>query len=358
MKENAIQNIFLSCDVPTVSSQQEKAIRDIRRCRTSEMGGVKTVCMDCEESFFTYRSCGNRNCSCQAMKQYRWAETKSCELLKTNYYHAVFTVPDDLNPIFLRNQKACYDLLFRSVSETLETLASDPKHLNGKIGFICILHTWGSNLCYHPHIHVIIMGCGLNHHQLVIPKGNFLFPVKVMSKLFRGKFLDGLKKLSLKEIVNYSELYAKDWVVYVKDAFPGSNHVIQYLSRYTHRIAISNQRIVSYDETSVIFRYKDYRDHNTVKEMTLSKEEFMRRYLLHVLPKGFCKIRSYGLLANRSKAECLKVLRILLRMPKTEDRYKGKSAYEILAMVNEKKYCTCPNCGSKNLIRQWVLPSG
>ena len=202
------------------------------------------------------------------------------------------------------------------------------------------------------------MGCGLNHDQLIMPKGNFLFPVKVMSRLFRGKFLDGLEKLRLEEAINYSELYAKDWVVYVKDAFPGSDHVIQYLSRYTHRIAISNQRIISYNETTVSFWYKDYRDNNTMKVMTLSKEEFMRRYLLHVLPKGFCKIRSYGLLSNRSKAECLRILRILLRSPKPEDRYKGKSVYEILAMVNEKNYCTCPNCGSKNLIRQWVLPSG
>ena len=269
----------------------------------------------------------------------------------------MFTVPDDLNPVMLRNQKACYDLLFRSVSETLETLASDPKHLNARIGFICVLHTWGSNLQYHPHIHVIIMGCGLNQaEQLVMPKGDFLFPVKVMSKLFRGKFLDGLKKLSLEETIDYSNLYGKDWVVYVKDAFPGSNHVIKYLSRYTHRIAISNQRIISYDSTSVTFRYKDYRDGNAIKEMTLSTEEFMRRYLLHVLPKGFCKIRSYGLLSNRHKKKCLKILRILLNMPERKDRYKDKSVYEILAMIDEKRYCTCPRCGSRNLSREWVYP--
>lgn len=357
MRENAIQNIFLSCDVPTVLPQQKKAVRDIRNCHTSVLGGVKTTCQDCKETFFHYRSCGNRNCTCQALKQYCWAETKSCELLKTTYFHAVFTVPDDLNPVMLRNQKACYDLLFRSVSETLETLASDPKHLNARIGFICVLHTWGSNLQYHPHIHVIIMGCGLNQaEQLVMPKGDFLFPVKVMSKLFRGKFLDGLKKLSLEETINYSNLYGKDWVVYVKDAFPGSDHVIKYLSRYTHRIAISNQRIISYDSTSVTFRYKDYRDGNAIKEMTLSTEEFMRRYLLHVLPKGFCKIRSYGLLSNRHKKKCLKILRILLNMPERKDRYKDKSVYEILAMIDEKRYCTCPRCGSRNLFREWVYP--
>ena len=291
------------------------------------------------------------------LNNYLIKHQKSCELLKTTYFHAVFTVPDDLNPVMLRNQKACYDLLFRSVSETLETLASDPKHLNARIGFICVLHTWGSNLQYHPHIHVIIMGCGLNQaEQLVMPKGDFLFPVKVMSKLFRGKFLDGLKKLSLEETIDYSNLYGKDWVVYVKDAFPGSNHVIKYLSRYTHRIAISNQRIISYDSTSVTFRYKDYRDGNAIKEMTLSTEEFMRRYLLHVLPKGFCKIRSYGLLSNRHKKKCLKILRILLNMPERKDRYKDKSVYEILAMIDEKRYCTCPRCGSRNLFREWVYP--
>ena len=359
LDNTAIQNIFISHygvgELPCVP-QQRRAVIDIMQCRTDVLGGVKTVCRDCENEFYTYRSCGNRNCAqCQAIKQLRWVESRSSEVVDTTYYHAVFTVPAELNDFILHNQKDGYNLLFRCVSDTLITMAADKKRLNAKIGFICILHTWGSNLSFHPHIHVILMGCGLNHlGQVVQPKGTFLFPVKAMSKLFRGKFLAGLKELDAP--VDYDSLYQKDWVVYLKDSMAGPDHVLKYLGRYTHRVAISNQRIISYDENHVTFNYKDYHDGNKIKQMTLSTEEFTRRFLLHVLPQGFRKVRFYGLLANRSKKENLELLRRLLKCSQRADRFKGKSSEEILKCLFGKRYCSCPRCGSLNLERIPVPP--
>lgn len=359
MDSSAIQNIFIShyrhAALPDFY-QQKKAVTDIMRCRTDMLGGVKTVCQDCKHEFFIYRSCGNRNCSrCQSVKQMRWVESRSSEVVDTTYYHAVFTVPAELNDYILHNQQKCYDLLFSCVAGTLNTMAADKKRLNARIGFICVLHTWGSNLSYHPHIHVIIIGCGLNSlNKVVVPKGKFLFPVKAMSKLFRGKFLSGLKVLDAP--VDYESLYNKDWVVYLKDSLAGSDHVIKYLSRYTHRVAISNRRIVSYDDNSVTFRYKDYRDNNRIKQMTLSSGEFVRRYLLHVLPKGFRKIRFYGLLANRSKCANLELLRRLLKCSPKTDRFKGISTESLLKIQFGNKYCSCPVCGSLELLRIPIPP--
>ena len=359
LDNTAIQNIFISRyaagNLPC-PEHQKRAVINIMQCRTDIMGGVKTVCRDCKNEFFIYKSCGNRNCSrCQAVKQIRWVESRSSEVVDTTYYHAVFTVPAELNEYLFHNQKEGYNLLFKCVSDTLNDMAADKKRLNAKIGFICILHTWGSNLCFHPHIHVILMGCGLNQFgKLAVPKGSYLFPVKAMSKLFRGKFLAALK--NFKVSADYNSLYQKDWVVYLKDSMTGPDHVLKYLGRYTHRVAISNQRIISYDDTSVTFRYKDYHDGNRIKQMTLTTEEFTRRYLLHVLPKGFRKIRFYGLLANRSKSEKLRLLRHLLKCPVRSDRFKGISTAELLKIQFGDRYCSCPNCGSSNLIRIKVPP--
>ena len=359
LDNTAVQNIFISRytkgNLPS-NPQQRKTVIDMMQCRTDILGGVKTVCRDCENEFYTYRSCGNRGCTrCQLLKQLRWVETRSSEVVDTTYYHAVFTVPSELNDFILHNQNEGYNLLFQCVSGTLKDMAADRKRLNAKIGFICILHTWGSNLSFHPHIHVILMGCGLNHlGKLVHSKGKFLFPVKAMSKLFRGKFLAGLKALHAR--VDYDSLYQKDWVVYLKDSMAGPDHVLEYLGRYIHRIAISNQRIISYDENHVTFNYKDYQDGNKIKQMTLSIEEFIRRFLLHVLPKGFRKVRFYGLLANRSKQKNLVLLRRLLKCSQRADRFKGKSSEEILKCLFGKRYCSCPRCGSLNLERIPVPP--
>lgn len=347
---SAIQEIFNHSSPKALSYQQHRAIRDITSCRTAALGGIKISCQNCEYEYYSYRSCRNRNCSqCQSFKQILWTEARSCEVVDTTYYHSVFTVPAELNGIFLNHQKECYNLLFKAVSSTLMTLAADKKYLGAQIGFICILHTWGSVLSFHPHIHVMLMGCGLTRINKLAEKDGFLFPVKVMSRLFRGKMLAGLKKLDFSEDIDYTELYKKEWVVYMKDSVSGPDNVIRYLSRYTHRIAISNERIVSYDSDTVSFNYKDYKDGSKVKVMSLTTDEFTRRFLLHVLPKGFRKVRFYGLLANRNKAEKLEILRRLLKSPKRISKFAGKSAEEKLVLAFGSKYCTCPKCGSGNL---------
>lgn len=342
--------------------EQRDALKCISVCRTNKLGGTKITCSDCGHEQFLYKSCGNRNCpKCNSLKQLCWKEARSSEAINTSYYHAVFTVPDDLNPLFLQHPKECYNLLFQATADTLQTLANDPKRLNAKIGFICVLHSWGATMCYHPHLHVIIPGCGLKHGtQLIIPKDKFLFPVKVMSTLFRGKFLDGLKQLNFDadtdEEIPYSELYKRDWVVFLKESMPGNTHVIEYLSRYTHKIAISNSRIVSWDEKNVTFKYKDYRDNNKIKEMTLTCDEFIRRLMLHVLPKGFTKVRFFGFLSNRAKAIALAQIRRLLNQEPTENRFKGKSNFEILTILYGDKFGCCHNCGSRNILQKYLVP--
>ena len=361
LSKDAIQQIvqhYIKTHGYPYAPQQNDALRSISTCRTAVLGGTKIVCGDCGHEQYLYKSCGNRNCpQCNSIKQLKWKEARSSEFIQVTYFHAVFTVPSQLHELFLAHPKKCYNALFKAVSETLLTLAADPKHLDARIGFVCVLHSWGATLSFPPHLHVMIPGCGLNHlNKLVTPKGNFLFPVKVMSSLFRGKLLDELKRLSLDDSIDYRTLYNKDWVVYLKESMPGSKHVVDYLSRYTHKIAITSKRIVSRDSESVTFRYKDYRDHNKVKEMTLSEEEFMRRYLLHVLPKGFTRIRFYGLLSNRSKKDALDLIRRLLNQTPPEDRLKNRSVFEILTLLFGDHYCCCRKCGSKNLSQITVAP--
>lgn len=359
MGRNAIQEIVR--DFPTnelkPAPHQSKALRCIECCRTGKLGVTKVVCNDCGNEWYFYKSCGNRNCpGCNSLKQLRWKESRMSEQLNVPYYHAVFTVPAELNTFFLNHQRDCYDLLFRTVSETLLTLAADKEKqkLNAQIGFICVLHTWGSTLSYHPHIHVILPGCGLTKdNKLVQPTGKFLFPVKVMSSLFRGKFLAGLKKLKIdQKSVPYNELYGKPWVVYLKDSMPGSSHVVEYLSRYTHKIAISNSRIIRWNQDNVTFSYKDYRDANKLKEMTLSTKEFLRRYLMHILPPAFVKVRFYGFLSNRNKAHTLELIRNLLKQAPIADRFKGKSSIDLLEFLG--MICACSNCGSKNFSTRYL----
>ena len=358
---NAIQTIFqkhISTHEFEGLPRQYKVSKCICNCKTSALGGVKVTCNDCGAERYIYKSCGNRHCpTCNSLKQLCWQEARESEYINTDYYHAVFTVPDCLNSVFLRHQTECYNLLFGSVSDTLNTLAADPKRLNARIGFICVLHTWGSTLSFHPHIHVLLMGCGLNHiNKLVFPKGKFLFPVKVMSALFRGKFLDGLRKLGFDDTIDYASLYERQWVVYIKESIPGSKHVIEYLARYIYKTAISDSRIISCNENSVSFRYKDYRDDAKIKVMSLTSDEFIRRFLLHVLPKGFIRVRFYGLLSNRNKNDSLTLIRRLLSIPAPTNRFKNKTAIEILKILYGDRYCTCKKCGSQNLSSSIVPP--
>ncbi len=334
-----------------ISWDKRKAHRDICNCRTPNLGGFILKCDDCGKEEHRYRSCGNRNCPiCQGMKQHIWVENRKAEALTVPYFHMVFTVPDVLNRIFLSDPEEMYNILFRSSSETLMQFGNDPKWIGGKLGFISILHTWGSNLSLHPHMHVILIGCGIRGNKLIQPKHDvYLFPVKALGKVFREKFLDLMRKASL-EIP--AGVYANDWVVYNKETDTG-DHIISYLGRYTHRVAISDARIVDTAESTVTFSYKDYRD-GMVKNMTLSKNEFCRRFLLHVLPKGFRKIRFYGFLANRNKSRMLRMIRRLLNAPLPVNRLKGKSRIEIFTILYGPNICPC--CGSKRISRIDMKP--
>jgi hypothetical protein len=321
-------------DQHSFSIQQLKAIRAITRCRTAELGGHVDVCPQCGgDPAISYNSCRNRHCNkCQSQARERWIEARKQELLNTCYFHVVFTLPHELQALVLQNQAELYNLLFRTVAETLREVARNPKHLGAEIGFFSILHTWGQNLLFHPHLHCVIPGGGIasDKTRWIHPQYPFFLPVKVLSKVFRGKFVAALRRLHKKsltcsgsikhlaELKYFSAflrtLFRKDWVVYAKPAFGGPDQVVRYLGRYTHRVAISNHRLISFDGQAVTFRWRDYACGNKQKLMTVSAEEFMRRFLLHILPKGFVRIRHFGVLANFRRSELIDLCRKLLEM--------------------------------------------
>lgn len=329
-------------------SVYSKSLSDICECRTPARGGYMMECRDCGKTVYHYRSCGNRNCPvCQSMKQLTWVESRKSEALNVTYYHIVFTIPSELNVLCIKHPEKMYDALFKAASSTLLDLAKDKRRFGAKPGFVCVLHTWGSNLSLHPHLHCLMPGCGIRDQKLVLPKhGKFMFPVKVMSKLFRGKYLAILRELGFDFP---HSLYNTDWVVYLKPSPGKGENVIEYLGRYTHRVAISDSRITAFGDDYVSFNYKDYRDHDRVKSMTLTSTEFCRRFLMHILPSGFRKIRFYGFLSNRRKDANLKLLRRLLNSPALENAFKGLSHYEILKLVKNIDVTVCPCCGSHNV---------
>lgn len=315
-----------------LNSQQRRAIRDIIQCRTAALGGHVEQCTQCSHQQIAYNSCRNRHCpKCQAAARKEWTEKRAAELLPLEYFHVVFTLPDQLSRLALQNKRVIYGLLFQSASETLLKIAGDPKHLGASIGFLAVLHTWGQTLQHHPHLHCVVPGGGLSsdHSRWISCRKGFFLPVKVLSRLFRGKFVAHLKAANeqgrlvfhgqskhLAERDHFARLLNEmskvEWVVYAKPPFGGPVQVLKYLARYTHRVAISNQRLVVLSEGEVTFRWKDYADGNAVKEMTLDVREFTRRFLLHILPRGFVRIRHYGLLANRNRSERLERCRKLL----------------------------------------------
>jgi hypothetical protein len=322
-------------DSHSLGIQQLKAIQAIRRCRTAALGGHVDVCPQCGgDPLISYNSCRNRHCNkCQSQARDRWIEARKQELLNTRYFHVVFTLPHDLHSLVLQNQLELYNLLFRTVAETLRQVARDPKHLGAEIGFFSILHTWGQNLLFHPHIHCVIPGGGVSpdNTQWIQAKDAFFLPVKVLSKVFRGKFVAGLrrayrkKQLTCAGSIQYLKdekrfsaflrtLFRQNWVVYAKPAFGGPDQVIRYLGRYTHRVAISNHRLVSFEGDQVTFRWRDYAHGNKQRLMTVSAEEFMRRFLRHILPKSFVRIRHFGLMANSRRTVFVELCRKLLRM--------------------------------------------
>ena len=354
--------------LPYVTREQRKVINALKNCRTSAVGGHVGICNNCGHKDQSYNSCRNRHCpKCQFNKKTEWVQKRVDELLATDYFHMVFTLPNILNPISLQNKKVFYSLMFSCVSQTIKEVAKNPKRIGAHVGFFCILHTWGQKLTEHPHIHVVIPkgGLSLDKRSWVEPKGNYLLPNKVLSKVFRAKLLEGLykdfKKLEFHGKISHlshKQEFAKilhdskkhDWVVYAKKPFSGPKQVLKYLGKYTHRIAISNYRIIDVKNQQVTFSYKDYKDESKKKEMTLSVVEFMRRFLLHVLPPSFVRIRHYGLFGSKFKKRNLDLCRYLLRMkPKV---LKGNGALKEISKSFKPslgEIRKCPFCSKETL---------
>lgn len=363
-----------------LSNHHYKVVNALLSCHTSSLGGHVYRCEQCGHEKISYNSCRNRHCpSCQATARAQWVERRMKELLPVPYFHVVFTVPAPLNPFALRNKEVFYNILFQAASETLQTLAGNPKRLGAEIGFIAILHTWGQNLLDHPHLHCVVPAGGLAEDRAQwkkIPYGNFLFPVKVMSALFRGKFLDMFKEaVDNKEILFHgvleeykdprefsallNSLYESDWVVYAKAPFAGPKAVLKYLGRYTHRIAIANSRLVEITDTLVSFSWKDYADGNKQKVMTLTHFEFIRRFLLHIVPHGFVRIRYYGFLSQAAKKEklsrCMELLGKKPLLPLSEDIDK-RAWYLLLKELRGEDPMKCPLCNKGRFVPYREIP--
>jgi hypothetical protein len=354
-----------------LSLPMTRAMHAIQYCRTSVMGGHVDQCDDCGYKQISYNSCRNRHCpKCQNLPKERWLEERKKDLLPIPYFHIVFTLPAELRAITLRNKKVLYSILFKASSETLLELAHDPKYLGAQIGFISLLHTWGQNLIDHPHVHCIVTGGGLSRekNRWVNSKKRFFIPVRVMSRLFRGKFLFYLKQARETKKLTYSgqikpllkernfqelmnQLYTKDWVVYCKPPFQSPEHVLTYLGRYTHRVAISNHRIQRVHKGKVTFLWKDYADNNQKKEMTLDALEFIRRFLLHILPQRFVKIRHYGLLSNRNRQTLINKCKALLgQLSSSKETPKPEGWKELLLKITGKDVSICPCCNTGKMV--------
>jgi hypothetical protein len=349
----------------SLSAARRHAMTAIERCRTVALGGHVERCGDCGHQRVAYNSCRNRNCpKCQGLARAQWLEDRQAELLDVPYFHVVFTVPDQIATIAFQNQTVVYDILFRAASETLRTIAADPKHLGAEIGFLAVLHTWGQNLLHHPHIHCLVPGGGIapDGQSWVACRPGFFLPVTVLSRLFRGLFLHDLQRAFTAGELNFfsahrhlyepaayrhylAPTWDTDWVVYAKRPFAGPAQVLDYVGRYTHRVAISNNRLVSLAGGKVSFRWKDYRDGNRQKTMTLDGGEFIRRFLIHVLPDGFHRIRYYGFLGNCHRASKLAQCRELLGMapplPATGPSADYRDRFEALTGLSLRQ---CPHC--------------
>jgi hypothetical protein len=367
---------YLEAFGDSLSVGHKKVMRDIVVCRTATLGGYVKQCDHCGHRTIAYRSCRNRHCSkCQAAARAAWLERRAAELLPVEYFHVVFTLPQPLAPLALQNQRVVYGILFRAASETLLQIAADPRHLGAEIGFLAVLHTWGQNLHHHPHLHCVVPGGGIasDRSRWISCRQQFLFPVKVLSRLFRGKFVAYLKhafhqgalgfhgKLEpLEKEKNFitwlNEITRSEWVVYAKPPFGGPQQVLKYLARYTHRVAISNQRLVSLQDGQVTFRWKDYSQANQYRTMTLEVTEFMRRFLLHVLPRGFVKIRHFGFLANRCRQEKIPLCRKLLTArPTTKPRLSNCDDDSVTEEQKSKSADRCPLCKEGRMRRVEIL---
>ena len=339
-----------------------KVLLAIARCRTAALGGHLDECAHCGHRAISYNSCRNRHCpKCQAGARERWLEKRRRELLPTRYVHVVFTLPRHLAPLVLQNKKVLYDLLFRTSAETLLEVARDPQHLGAEIGFFSVLHSWSQKLELHPHVHCVVPAGGLSADgtRWIKPRYDFFLPVEVLSRVFRGKFHHALKRAYRDGKLNFHgdlkllaqpktfaawlrPMFRKDWVVYAKRPFGGPEHVLRYLGRYTHRVAISNHRLVAFADGKVTFRWRDSAHHNEQKLLSLAVDEFLRRFLLHLLPEGFVRIRNFGFLANRRRATTLPLCFQLLgstTQPNPE-----------VTPASSNDVWLCPKCGGPMLV--------
>ena len=331
-------SMFLERYRHSLTWAQVKVLTAIVRCRTAALGGHRDQCLRCGYQAISYNSCRNRHCpKCQTNAREKWLHQRQQELLPVDYYHLVFSIPHTLVPLVWQNKKVLFTLLFEAAAATLLEVAADPKHLGAEIGFLSILHTWGQTLQPHPHLHCVVPGGGLSpdHQRWIASPAHFFLPVKVLSRVFRGKFVDGLRRAARAGRLTFHgeclplanpqafaaflrTLFQQDWVVYAKPPFGGPEHVLQYLARYTHRVAISNHRLLAVTDSHVTFRWKDYAHDNRQRTRSLTGEEFLRRFVQHVLPKGFPRIRYFGWLANRRRKNLLPLCRVLLSpMPAT-----------------------------------------
>ena len=374
---------FLDAYGNTLYPEQRRALTDLASCRTASLGGHVEACDRCEYWQIAYNSCRNRHCpKCQSTEAARWVEARAAELLPVEYFHVVFTLPAALGPLALQNRRIVYGLLFRAAAETLLQIAADPGHLGAEIGFLAVLHTWGQNLQHHPHVHCVVPGGGLalDGSRWVACPDNFFLPVRVLSRVFRGKFLAGLRTAfeqgrlkfrgrlaRLADADRFNRLLVDavktQWVVYAKPPFGGPGQVLKYLARYTHRVAIGNRRLVRMKGGRVTFRYKDYARGGKQRTMELEATEFLRRFLLHVLPSGFVRIRHYGLLSNRCRREKLVVCRELLRAAASSEvttaQAPSLAAPPSLGVEVTKAWCAtvCPKCGVGRMVIFEGLPA-
>jgi putative transposase/transposase-like zinc-binding protein len=349
-------NKFIERYRDSLTWAQLKVLRAIECCRTAALGGHRDQCARCGYQAISYNSCRNRHCpKCQTNAREKWLRAREQELLPVCYFHLVFSVPHALVPLIWQNKKILFSLLFQTSAATLLEVAADPARLGSEIGFLSILHTWGQTLQRHPHLHCVVPGGGLSpdHARWIRAPCHFFLPVRVLSRVFRGKFVAGLRQaFHRNQLGFYGEcqqlasekafaaflrtLFRQEWVVYSKRPFGGPRHVLQYLARYTHRVAISNHRIADVNDTHVAFRWKDYAHHSKLRTMSLIHEEFLRRFLQHVLPKAFPRIRYFGFLANRRRGDLLPVCRALLSAPPPADT--------TAPTANESVVWQCPKC--------------
>jgi predicted RNA-binding Zn-ribbon protein involved in translation (DUF1610 family) len=368
---------FVAAYGESLRREHRRVLGAIETCRTAALGGHLYRCPRCEYETPIYNSCRNRHCpKCQALASERWVEARRAELLPVPYFHLVFTVPEALRPLFRRHPRRLYALLFRTVADTLLEAAADPRHLGARIGFLAVLHTWTQTLLYHPHLHIVVPGGGLTADgaRWVGCRPGYFLPVRVLSRLFRGKLLAGLKELHARGELEDSEpsgdaasfsallapLYESEWVVYAKPPFGGPRKVLAYLARYTHRVAISNHRLLRLEGEQVVFTWRDRAQGDRQRTMRLHAHEFLRRFLLHVLPDRFVRIRAYGLLANRDRQEKLDRCREALGAVPAQETPPAPEDVgwaELLARLTGADPTRCPECGKALLLAVGEIPA-